>query len=269
MNDGIDETTEYLLEEYALDRLTGEGLARVEEILRANPTLRARVSELRAEARLLSGALANSARDDAETLPDTTMALLLDGALDELERATLEASLAGDLQSQARLTALYREANAVINNEPMPERPPSDVSIADVVIPLPSVARTHTISLKHGAIAAAGLLVVVSFMVPARAATPTLFLALGAFGWWSVHRAVSRKKSTSTRSYSYLGMLPALIMFVSGLFAGPYSLWCYVCSAGWYWYWLVQRLNSVEASSEGITTERDEAEKRRVGSGRG
>lgn len=97
MNDGIDETTEYLLEEYALNRLGGEGRARVEDMLRVNPALGARVNELRVEARLLSSSLANSAREDAAAIPDTTLAMLLDGALEELERATIEASLAGDL----------------------------------------------------------------------------------------------------------------------------------------------------------------------------
>lgn len=266
MNDGIDETTEYLLEEYALDRLSGEGRVRVEELLRATPSLRARVKELRGEAQLLSSTLVNSAREGAEEVPDTVLAMLLDGSLDELERATLEASLAGDLQSQARLAALYREANAVINDEPFPERAAPEVSVADIVIPLAPAAPTRTVSLNDGAVVVASLLTVASFFTPRVVAVPILFLALGFFAWWAVHTPSDQRRRASARRRSALGVLPALIMFVAGLFSGTYSIWCYVLSVGWYWYWLVQRIPLQAVSDEG-KAQVDDVTERRHGAG--
>ena len=268
MNDGIDETTEYLLEEYALDRLSEEGRVRVEELLRATPALRARVDALRGEAHLLSSALANSAREGAEEVPETVLAMLLDGSLDELERATLEASLAGDLQSQARLTNLYREAHAIINDEPLPERAAPVASGANIVIPLAPTARTRTVTLNDGAVVVAGLLIAVSLFTPRVAVAPILFLALGFFAWWAVHTPADQTHRTSARRRSIFGVLPAMIMFATGLLSGTYSIWCYVFSAGWYWYWLVRRNPVEEVSEEGITQE-DDATERRRGAGSG
>ncbi|MCC6797581.1 MAG: hypothetical protein IT366_20880 [Candidatus Hydrogenedentes bacterium] len=269
MNEGIDETTEYLLEEYALERLSDDGRARVEALLRANPALRARVEELRREARLLSSALANSARDDADAVPNTNLAMLLDGALDELDRATLEASLAGDLHAQAILTALYRETRAIVNEESLPAREPAGVSVADVVVPLPPVARARAVSLNDSALAAAGLLFISSFFAPHLTATPILFLALGAFAWWAAQTVPNRTQHISARRRSAFGVLPSLIMFVTGFFAGAYSIWCYVFSAGWYWYWLVQRWNPARADLEARVTRNDERQEVRRGSGKG
>jgi hypothetical protein len=49
------------------------------------------------------------------------------------------------------------------------------------------------------------------------------------------------KLAPKGRQGSLWGILPALIMFAIAAFAGPFSLWCYIGSMAWYWFWLMQR----------------------------
>lgn len=154
-----------------------------------------------------------------------------------------------------------------MNNEPLPERPPADVSVADVVVPLPPIAHTRTLSLNDGAFALAIFFFAVSFLVPQGAALPVLFLALGAFAWWAMNCTANTTQRGTKRRRSAWGVLSALIMFVTAFFSAGYSIWCYVLSACW--YWLVQRRFPVQAvSEEGIAQVGEVAERRR-GAGRG
>lgn len=264
MNEERDDTVEFLLEEYALNRLHGEGLARAEEMLKQQPNLRARVAELRSEAEAVTGAIAHASTPGAGPIPDTTLALLLDGALDELEHAALEASLGGDRASQARLAELYRETNAIRNNEPLPE-PLATQEPVTLAYPAPAGEKTRSVPIKVNALLVCGVCAVVSVLAPAPVAVPALFLSLGAFAWWTVERAATGALKPTPRMRSCWGLGPALIVFVAGLFAGPYGLWCYVCGAGWYWYWLLQRRGLVQAVavSEPAEADREEARVRR------
>jgi anti-sigma factor RsiW len=268
MSEPHDEMTEYLLEEYALDRLRGEGLARVEELLREQPALRARVAELREEAGLLSDALRTSATERAPAVPDSTLALFIDGALDELERASLEVSLAGDIRAQASLSALYREVNAVLNDEPSPEQPQTS-ELPATVLPFDPGATEMKRPVDVKVLLASVALGAISLLVPPAIGVPLLFLALGAFGWWATRSKALGHVAPSDRMRSPLGLVPSLILFATGLFAGPLALWCYVCSAAWYWYWLMRRWDRVPAAAETGTAEHDEAREVQAGGKRG
>ena len=253
------DTIEYLLEEYALDRLHGDGLARVEEVLRAQSALRARVAELRRESALIADALSHGAAESPPGVDETTLALLMDGALDELECASLEASLAGDLQSQARLSALYREVNAVLNDEPVDIHPAKQDSSAAVIPFKSSAATSSRRSNDVTPLIVCATLGILSLLAPPAIGVPILFAGLAVFGWWAVRHATDGGMSQSTRRRSYLGLAPSVITFAAGLFAGPLAIWCYVCGAAWYWYWLVQRWSPVQATTEAVETSREEA----------
>lgn len=263
-----DETTEYLIEEYALNRLEGEGLVRVEALLRDHPELRARVDDLRHEADLLARSLSQSARDDAEPIEDATLALLLDGALDDIRRATLQSSLAGDLASQARLRELYREVHAVLNDEPLPGNEVQG-EVTSTVIPLePTVSTVATALELNGLLASIGLFAV-SVVSPGRIGIPVLFLALAAFGWWVARSVAAGALKPSQRQQSFWGLAPAGILFATAIFAGPAALWCYVLSAAWYWYWLVQRWGMKTAALRRLPREHDDTQSDRASAGRG
>lgn len=249
MSGPLDDTTEYLIEEYALGRLHGDGAQRVEGLLRADPALRARVEDLRREAALLSHALSTAGADAAAPVEDAQLAMLLDGALDELERASLEASLAGDTTAQARLAELYRETQAVVNDAPMPE-PAERQEAAGDVLPFARASSKPSWAYEAAALAVSAALVVVSLLVPAVFGTPALFLALAAFGAWAAKNAARSLPPNVRARRRVLGIVTALSAFVAAPFTGPYALWCYVCSAAWYWYWLVQRWGPVQAVSE-------------------
>ncbi|NUM55388.1 MAG: hypothetical protein HUU46_17205 [Candidatus Hydrogenedentes bacterium] len=264
----IDDNTEHLLEAYARNRLQGDATARVEAMIRAQPALLARVNELRDEARQLSGALLHCARENAEPIEDTTLALLIDDALDEMDRASLEASLAGDLAAQARLAALYREVAAIRNDEPLPDV--QDISKpTDTVHPFEPKPQVVTRHIEvNGLLISVGL-VVLSLIAPASIGVPVLFVALGIFAWWTMQSAGTRASTPVARRRSYAGLLPALLVFAAGLLAGPLSLWCYVCSAAWYWYWLVQRWAPRVSDSLALDVAPDEIDQQRIGGGKG
>ncbi len=259
MNNEQDDTVEYLLQEYALDRLHGEGLSRVEEMLRAQPGLRERVAELRSESALIADALSIGSEGPRPSVDETTLALLMDGALDELERVSLEASLAGDLQSQARLSALYREVNAVLNDEPVDTQPGVHDSSAAVIPFKSNAATTSQRSNDLTALIVCAALGILSLLAPPTIGIPILFAGLAVFGWWAVGHVSVGGTSALTRRRSYLGLAPSLIAFGAGLLAGPLAIWCYVCAAAWYWYWLVQRWAPVQTRAEATETRREEA----------
>ena len=245
MNGPIDETTEYLIEEYALGRLDGEGLARAEALLRADPALRARADDLRREAARFAGALSQAGNETSGAVDDGTLALLLDGALDEMERAALEASLAGNTAAQSRLAALYRETQAVLNDDPVPTAP--ETRDTPVVIPFAQGEIIPPGLAEAGALAISAALVLLSLIVQAKVGVPLLFLGLAAFGWWAVRSVARGAAGPVRRRRAVLGIVTALAAFAAAPFTGWLSLWCYVCAAAWYWYWLVQRWAPVPA----------------------
>ena len=215
--------------EIPLNRLRGEG-SRVEELFASNrkgaPALP------NCGRRPVIGRPSHRRHGTYPAVSDSTLALFIDGALDELERASLEASLAGDIRAQAGLSALYREVNAVLNDGPSPEQPGTLESSA-TVLPFDSGAAETKSPVDVTALLVSAALGAISLLAPPAVGVPLLFLALGPFGWWATRSKALGHVAPSDRMRSPLGLAPSLILFATGLFAGPLALWCYVCSAAW------------------------------------
>ena len=266
MSEPLDSSTEYLLEEYAMGRLHGEARDRVEAMLRAQPPLRSHVDALRNDKALLSGVLTGAASNTAGPVADATLALFIDGALDEMERASVEAALAGDVRLQARLAAMYRDTRAILDGEPFSGLSAAPVSsVISFVFPDPRKAGLS----EAGALAISTALVLSSLALPAKFGIPVLFLSLGAFGWWATLHAFRCPTPPVRRKRLLFGLATSLVAFMAAPFAESVSIWCYVCSAAWYWYWLVHWWAPVPAVAVSKQGEAAEIPESRVSSGRG
>jgi anti-sigma factor RsiW len=246
---------EHLIEDYALGRLSGEHVERIERQAAVDPRLAARVAEIREEAAVLRSALSVGLPLDPTTLELETLALFLDHGLSEQECRRVETCLAGHPENQKRLIEVYRETQAVLRGQAPEPQPEGEAPIPPESIPAqkPRVeglpyARTGIKRRWHSLGTAGAVLLMAlggagALFLPARYAVPSVALAL-ACGGYAATELLARLRAVrpnQTRQGAQFGLGLSLGLFLAALLSPSYTLPLTLAAAVCCLVWLMER----------------------------